>query len=295
MNLLGDALMALQWKREPWRKLYVREEGSFAALPLLARALAAELIKICDDHGIIRTGGRPVANAVAFQLGADQGDRRVLPRLLESLFADKYLVLESNGDVRIRNFRSAQMRWDRVRGDHELEAERSPVEPEPDVTMTRAVRESSASLPRVFRESSARGESTSGDLSIHAAPLETIRNDTNREGEAASRPPDTPDEWAGGTRPWLELAPPEPPKPKRKQQLPQAWLPNDAHRSLAASLRINLGGEAEKFRDWAVAKGEVKADWDAAFRNWLRGATGNRLGGGNGRPAQAEPPKYREE
>ena len=43
--------------------------------------------------------------------------------------------------------------------------------------------------------------------------------------------------------------------------------------------------EADKFRDFWIAKGERKANWNAAFRNWCRQATvyQARLGAGKGR------------
>lgn len=65
----------------------------------------------------------------------------------------------------------------------------------------------------------------------------------------------------------------EPPvgaKPKRRGQLPGGWSPSEEHSLLAASLGLVNHDEAARFRDWALSKGEVKADWGAAYRNWLR-------------------------
>lgn len=146
----------------------MREEGSFASLPLLVRALGALLIKICDDTGIIHTGGRAPAEAIAFQLGADRNDRHTLPRLLDALLADQYLVMESNGDIRVRNFRTAQLRWDRVRGEHELTDERP------------ANHQRTISEPSTDKVTTTHCESNIGISSNQAAPLETIRNDTKR-------------------------------------------------------------------------------------------------------------------
>jgi uncharacterized protein YdaU (DUF1376 family) len=55
-----------------------------------------------------------------------------------------------------------------------------------------------------------------------------------------------------------------------KKSLPEDWTPNEKHRKLAAELRVDVELEAVKFRDWAVANAKVMADWNAAFRNWLR-------------------------
>lgn len=76
-------------------------------------------------------------------------------------------------------------------------------------------------------------------------------------------------------------APPKPaPRRKPAKQLPADWQPSDAHGSLARENRVDLAAEAVKFRDWAASKAEVKADWDAAFRNWLRSSRPIPLRGG---------------
>lgn len=63
----------------------------------------------------------------------------------------------------------------------------------------------------------------------------------------------------------------------RKRAVPKTRIPPDAlisERMRAVAIERGLSdAEAEaqfaKFRDWAVAKGQVYADWDAAWRNWL--------------------------
>lgn len=100
----------MNWKHETWRKLYVREEGTFAQLPLFCRALAAELLKLCDDQGHIYIGGdKTFEEVVAFRLGATRGDRRMLRQMIPLLFDDGYLVQDGNR-VALRNFEKAQGR-----------------------------------------------------------------------------------------------------------------------------------------------------------------------------------------
>lgn len=63
----------------------------------------------------------------------------------------------------------------------------------------------------------------------------------------------------------------EPPvKRKRATALPADWMPSNAHRLLAADLKVDVEFEAVKFRDWTVANAVTKVDWEATFRNWLR-------------------------
>lgn len=100
--------MTLRWRYETWRKLYVREEGSFGRLPLYVRALAAELLKLCDEHGCIDLGGKPATEVIAFRLGATRGDRRLLAMHVPMLIADGYLVEVSPDTLLVRNFIDAQ-------------------------------------------------------------------------------------------------------------------------------------------------------------------------------------------
>lgn len=62
------------------------------------------------------------------------------------------------------------------------------------------------------------------------------------------------------------------PKSTRATQIPSDWEPTDAHANLAMEHGINLGREADKFRDWAGAKGATYKNWNLAFNNWLRNA-----------------------
>jgi hypothetical protein len=106
-RVLGEVPM--NWRREKWLKLYQREEGTFAALPLVTRAIAGQLMKYADEIGCIDTGGRSLVETIAFRAGATRGDRRVLKTSLDELLRDGFLIATSTG-VRIRNFCIAQGR-----------------------------------------------------------------------------------------------------------------------------------------------------------------------------------------
>jgi hypothetical protein len=93
--------------RWPWRKLYCIERGSFAALPLYARALAAELLKFSDDDGRIWVGAGDPIPALARMTGAHQGDVRLLRKHIPELLADGYLIRDGEHIV-IRNQARAQ-------------------------------------------------------------------------------------------------------------------------------------------------------------------------------------------
>ena len=104
-----------------------------------------------------------------------------------------------------------------------------------------------------------------------------------RESTRSASPPHTPqpDVAEGSTS--------ERPATKRAIKLPDAWepsrsKPNQAAEAEARARGVNLAQELEKMRDWSRSKGETRKDWDAQWRNWLRGA--RQTPGGN-RPQQA--------
>lgn len=185
--------MPLNWRREPWRKLYIREEGSFAGLPLLVRALAGELIKFGDDNGRIPLGGQDPASVICRRGGAEMGERRMVRRYVQVLLDDGYLVVEGDA-LRIRNFKPAQTRFDRVRGEHDLveerghgSAEAASVVHDSSVSGAPPVHDSSVNGAPVEREPGSKNELTADDSSIHpvASRSDPKRSETKPIGGAS--------------------------------------------------------------------------------------------------------------
>lgn len=75
------------------------------------------------------------------------------------------------------------------------------------------------------------------------------------------------------------------PKPKRKTRLEPDWFPSNGNLLYASNQGMSndeIQHQAELFRDHWLANGEVKDDWDATWRNWIRRApqfTRNGTGG----------------
>jgi hypothetical protein len=61
---------------------------------------------------------------------------------------------------------------------------------------------------------------------------------------------------------------------KRAAQLPADWQPDEADvEKLTASFpNVDMEHETDSFRDYWASKGEARADWSAAYRNWIRKA-----------------------
>jgi hypothetical protein len=58
-----------------------------------------------------------------------------------------------------------------------------------------------------------------------------------------------------------------------RKALPEGWRPNEGSMALGATLSLShhdVLAEAEKMHDWARHRGEIGANWDARFNNWLR-------------------------
>lgn len=147
------------WERRRWRKLYIDEVGSFATLPLFARALAAELLKLAKDDGCIQLGGKQPAEMIAYTMGATQGDRRLLRVFLPMLLKDGYLELR-DGDLWIRNLAEAQNPRERsslqarskVTTAHDASRERADNEPETGSDLTTAKSLKKRRLDKIRRD-----------------------------------------------------------------------------------------------------------------------------------------------
>jgi hypothetical protein len=61
-------------------------------------------------------------------------------------------------------------------------------------------------------------------------------------------------------------------KAKRATRLAADWSPRDEERISAEGSGLTCDREVDAFRDHHSAKGSTMADWDAAFRTWLRNA-----------------------
>jgi len=58
----------------------------------------------------------------------------------------------------------------------------------------------------------------------------------------------------------------------RATRLPEKWSPTTRHEELAAELGVEFFDEFLKFKDYFLAEGKTKVDWDRTFNNWLRTA-----------------------
>ncbi|WP_336647554.1 hypothetical protein [Microbacterium sp. MMO-10] len=56
------------------------------------------------------------------------------------------------------------------------------------------------------------------------------------------------------------------------RKIPEDWLPpeGEAERAQLAAPSVNIEFETAQFVDWALSKGEARADWLAAWRGWIR-------------------------
>lgn len=125
---------------------------------------------------------------------------------------------------------------------------------------------------------------------------ESVAETTLIQPEATQTLPCTPPESSVPPSSFLqdqregEQASPDPaprkPRGSRKKPvtaLPENWQPRPHERDKAVSLGLDCDREAQRFRDYHVSKGNVFADWDAAFRTWL--SNGARFQSNTAQPA----------
>lgn len=101
----------------------------------------------------------------------------------------------------------------------------------------------------------------------HSADAECGRNPIRPPKRSAEVDPDEP-----------------PPKRRRSVPIPEAWTPSDRNIADADQRGFSqqeIDHEADRFRDYHLAKGSTFKDWDAAWRTWL----GNAARFSGGRPA----------
>lgn len=133
-----------------WVRLYRHEEARFATLPLMTRALHAELLKLTNNKGEIDLAeGLEPWVSVCRALGATQGDRRVVRKHLTALIEAGFLLLETDASC--------------ARGEHEVSTSLTRGEHELDASEGLSARNDIPPLNRE-REEREREESLSGDL-----------------------------------------------------------------------------------------------------------------------------------
>lgn len=145
--------------------MYRREEGSFAQLPLVTRAIAAEILKLTNDDGVISVGDRAPWEAVCFALGATRGDRRVVKRAMEELLSDGY-VIHDGQTLTVPNFPRFQGATTEPRPD-----------PEATTTVQRRSTDRATTEPRPDHDRATKGELSARDVSTPENTVEKRREE----------------------------------------------------------------------------------------------------------------------
>jgi hypothetical protein len=84
-----------------------------------------------------------------------------------------------------------------------------------------------------------------------------------------------------------------------KKAMPMTAIPNDfvlTEKTISWVTEkfptVNIEGTLEKFSDSALANGRMYADWQAAFRTWVRKAVDNKWDGVEFKQGRAQDPKW---
>lgn len=251
--------MSLDWANERYVRVYTRDTTTWKLVDWRARTVLLHLFRKVDRSGVLDVGEDGVAGlAAVLELPLEEivepGIAQLVKRGTVERTADAYIL---------PNF---------------LDAQETPAS---DAQRQRVQREKRRASKR-----SGDGDVTNRDAGVtdgHVASRGVTPNRTvpfrsepclaepNREREPS--PPAQGDQPATATPVLALVAQEQSPKAARKQAnrpLPAEWVPSIEHLELARELGVDAGAEATNMRDWAAAKGERKADWNAAFRGWLR-------------------------
>lgn len=82
---------------EPWRRVDTCLSREWLSLQLIARGTCVELLRYCEDDGLIRTNEKNQLDDLTRIIAAKDGERRLLVRMLTLLVDRGYLQIEDRG------------------------------------------------------------------------------------------------------------------------------------------------------------------------------------------------------
>jgi hypothetical protein len=233
----------MRWEDERYVRVFTRDTAELIALGWEARALLWELLRKADRAGLVelgRTGARGVAGLTGIPLEVVE---RALPILLED-----GCVTKGDGRLVLPNYIAAQEtpQSDKARKREQRERARSDA--------LHPVTERDSGSQNVNKSHVRSREVTSG----HSVPCRAV--------------PDPPVGPPAGDAPT-----PEEPRRRGSRQRPKGprpptWQPSVGHYEQGRKGSydvVRIDAEAVRFRDHHDSKGNLFADWDAAFRTWI--------------------------
>ncbi len=255
----------MDYSNERYVRVYTRKTADQAVLCWQARVLWPQIIMVADRAGIIATkhGARGLAALVDVP-------RDLVDAGLPELLSDGCVrVIAADRGYVIPNYLAAQEATssDRQRKQEERErrhalamAAECGVEVVdhhgPRLLMSRNVTDESRNVTS--------GHET-GDLCHDSSQLVTDGHSSSRLVTPCLTVPSL-------TVPSRRARERQPKSTRTETALPEAWAPNDTHARIAREERVDLDRQANLFRDHAATNARLTADWDAAFRTWLRKA-----------------------
>ena len=91
-------------------------------------------------------------------------------------------------------------------------------------------------------------------------PLESLGTGTGEQGNRGTGEQEPSTASLAGSR------------KKPSVPIPDDWVPNESHRARALGRGMDVDALADEMRNWALSKDDRKANWDAAFTNWINRA-----------------------
>ena len=264
----------MDYGNERWIRVYTRDTTTWKLIDWRARTVLLHLLRKVDRAGVLDVGEDGI-DGLAAVLELPIGE--VVEPGLHQLVTRGTVVATGAAYV-IPNFITAQEApsSDRQRQKDARERRRATALSRDD---------SSQNVTPESRNVTERHAESQGVTPRHAVSLQTRQEVTRGDETRGICEPVAP-RPANGDPVRFALEPGKPSKPRRaaKAPIPPDYQPDASVAAAAREAGVDLGREIAKLKDWAAGKGELKADWHAAARNWMRSAA-DRRATGPGAPA----------
>jgi hypothetical protein len=235
--------VAIDWSNEPFARLYKRETDDDLLLSWEARAVWHEFLKRCDRSGLLETRRGVQGMAAMLRIPLE-----VVERVLQELIEDGRMRSVPHRGFIAPNYTGAN------------EATRSDKARQADSRSKRRAAALSTDKQVVENHNPSRDVTSGHAESRDVTTVTHIISEQTHIIDGAAGPLPKPNE----NKPTDSA--------KRRSRIPSDWQPRQQERQSAAAQGLDCDKEATQFRDHHTAKGEPMADWDAAFRTWLRNA-----------------------
>lgn len=244
--------MAIDWANEHFVRVFTRDTDEELLLSWEARAVWHEMLRKCDQSGLIVTKRGVQGLAALIRVPVE-----VVERVLQELLDDGRIRSIATTGFVIPNYMEAQFtpRSDRSRKETERTRRRIEALGMPTRTVSNNRAAGSTDENHVDSHESGSRDVTPG----HAESRHVTHNITGQDSAVhVARP-----------APTRMISDSYPEKHSGRSKISETWIPRERERLIAAELGLDCDAEAREFLSYWLSEGKTKADWNRAFESRL--------------------------